>query len=244
MSNMWNVSAELNEHGTTEDRAGDIVELLAGYHPAVGRGSKNRLTITISLPADGLRQAITSGLAVIESHTGSSAVMLEAMTSSEFDVRNGLDPVPNLLSVTQVADELGQTRQAVLKAINSGRFTTATKVGDSWAIARSEVERRKSAIERERERVAFWYSGFDLTDQQRRAVFDPMYDALRIIGTGDAYRAHIAKVNGQDHNAEFAAAWETALKDAIHSLAQLGVPTTRIDIRPSELPGRSGGARS
>jgi len=66
------------------------------------------------------------------------------MTSTEFDARNTLDVVPNFLSVTQVADELGQPRQAVLNAINSGRFTTATRVGESWAIAQSEVERRKA----------------------------------------------------------------------------------------------------
>ena len=57
------------------------------------------------------------------------------MTSTEFDARNTLDVVPNFLSVTQVA---------VLNAINSGRFTTATRVGESWAIAQSEVERRKA----------------------------------------------------------------------------------------------------
>ncbi len=243
MNNMWNVTVELNEGEITEERASDIIDVLSGYHPAVGRGSRNRPSVTISLPADGLRQAIISGLAVIESQTGSEAAVLEAMTSAEFDIRNGLEPVPDLLSVTQVADELGQTRQAVLKAINSGRFTTSTRVGDSWAIARSEVERRKAVIEREREVVPFSYSGIELTEEQLRTVFDPMYDALRVIGTSDAYGAHVARANGKEHNAAFAAAWESALTDAIQAIGQLGLSTAHVEIWPSELPGRTVGAR-
>jgi len=90
--------------------------------------------------------------------------------------------------------------------------------------------------------VPFWYSGVDLTDQQRRTVFDPMYDALRIIGTADAYRAHVAKANHAEFNQDFATAWESAVKDAPQAIEQLGLPTTWVDIRPSELPRRLVGA--
>jgi len=241
---MFNLIAELNEKRVTEDRADELVTALEGYSPSVSPGTAGRPHITISLPADTLRQAFTSGLAVIESAAGSPATAVEVLPTADFDSRNGLEPVPELLSVTQVAAALGQSRQAVLKAIDAGRFLSATRVGDTWAISLSEVETRKATIQHERERVPFWYTGVDLTDEQRRIVFDPMYDSLRIVGTVDAYKAYIDMHNGKDHNAHFANIWKTAVDDAHMAIAQLGVKSSRrVDIRPAELPGPTVGAQ-
>jgi excisionase family DNA binding protein len=48
--------------------------------------------------------------------------------------------VPELLSVTDAAKSLGVSRQAVLQRIEGGRLE-ASRIGNSWAIPKSVIER-------------------------------------------------------------------------------------------------------
>lgn len=66
------------------------------------------MQVAISLPAESLPQAITSGVAVLEQHASAVAAVRSAMPSDEHDRR--LDPIPELMSVTEAAAELGQAR--------------------------------------------------------------------------------------------------------------------------------------
>jgi hypothetical protein len=120
-----------------------ILDQLAGFHPAIGAAEHGRVEITISYPADTLRQAVTTGLSVIEGAGVPELVALEVLPTDDFDERNGLEVIPELMSVTEIAAEYDISRQAVNKRIAAGWFISARQVGDTWAVARSEVLRKK-----------------------------------------------------------------------------------------------------
>ncbi|RTE48142.1 helix-turn-helix domain-containing protein [Actinobaculum sp. 352] len=113
----------------------DLLERLADYHVAVGP-APHGWSVTLSLPADSLQQAISTLLAV--AGTVGEPRALTVRTSEEFDRVHGLEPLPELLSVSQAADALGLTRQGVLHRIHTGALV-ATKVGKTWFVPASAV---------------------------------------------------------------------------------------------------------
>ncbi|MGC8025595.1 hypothetical protein ACP3WI_24755, partial [Salmonella enterica] len=79
--------------------------------------------ITITLPAESLRQASTVALTVTADATPADAqpVACQVMTTHEFDKSSGILDMPgDLLSVSEAAEALGVSRQAVLKRIDHG----------------------------------------------------------------------------------------------------------------------------
>jgi len=116
------------------------IDTLVGLSPAIsGDNRETRLVVTI--PADDARQAtVLAGAIAASVAPQASLIGLEVITTEEFDRRNGVPPMPDLLSVTQAADALGVTRQAVLQRIASGSLPAA-RVGEVWAIPASVVAR-------------------------------------------------------------------------------------------------------
>lgn len=140
---LYNVAAELD---TTTPIDADTIDryydALDGYHASFSTGAHGRTRVLVTLPADTLDLAIRTAIAVIEHGTGSRVVALEAMTSDDFDRRDGLPTLPELVGGPEAADILGISRQAVKVMIDSGKFATATRIGERGvAIARAEVER-------------------------------------------------------------------------------------------------------
>lgn len=135
---LFNVTVDLDEPAFDPDTADKILDALTGFHPAISVHA-GWLSATISLPAESLDQAFRSGVALVERATGHQAIAVEVLTSDEFDRRNGLEPVPELMSVTEIAEEYGITRQAVNGLIERKRFATAQRVGSTWAVSRQEV---------------------------------------------------------------------------------------------------------
>ena len=137
MSTMYNVEAELDIRDV-EERAEQLVDDLAGYHPAASRSPVGNAQVIISLPAETLRQAFNTALAVIEQSTGARVLVAEVMTTAEFDRRLGLEPMPEMLSVAEAAAELEVTPQAVRQRLASGSLA-GTKVGGTWYVPRSAL---------------------------------------------------------------------------------------------------------
>ena len=106
------VLADLAPYGVrlTPDAAGDVVRL--------------------EVPADGLEQAVRTGLALLAPHR---AVGVEVVPAEVAERRASAAPMPELLSVTEVAERDGVTRQAVLSRIESGGLA-AVRVGNAWVI--------------------------------------------------------------------------------------------------------------
>ena len=107
-----------------------IIEALLEYHPAIGTGSTGGADVTISLPADSLAQATKTATALV---AFLHPVGLEVMPTELWDRREGLEPVPDFLSVAQAAERLGVTRQAVLQRIEAGKLP-AQRIGSVWAV--------------------------------------------------------------------------------------------------------------
>jgi excisionase family DNA binding protein len=126
---------------TTDDD--DLVDELVDYHPATSRSERGWVEATITLPAETLRQAATTALAIAEAASaavldGAAVLVLEVLPTAEFDERNGLAPMPELVSVTEAAERLDVSRQAVLQRLEAGTLP-GTKVGKTWVVQAAAV---------------------------------------------------------------------------------------------------------
>ena len=92
----YNGTFVTNRHADVddEDLVDDLMDRLADYHAAVG-GYEGHLGVTISYPAEDLRQALSVGLAAVEEALpdGVTVTSAEIMTTAEFDDRHGLGAV-------------------------------------------------------------------------------------------------------------------------------------------------------
>ena len=114
----------------SEQEYDDLLECFAAYHPALGAGARGEVEIVLTLPATSLAQAVQTASALL---APLRPVGLEVITTQAWDARVGIAPVPELLSVTEVAQKQGVSRQAVLQRIASGMLP-ARRVGSAWAI--------------------------------------------------------------------------------------------------------------
>lgn len=140
MTNMYNALIEIDERNFTADRAVAVMERLMAYHCAPGTSRRGRLELRISLPAENLEQATMTAIAVSEHATGRKVIRLDIMPESEFEVMQGYQPIPELMSVTEAAETLGMTRQRILQMIAEHKFPSATKIGSTIVLAQSDVQ--------------------------------------------------------------------------------------------------------
>ncbi|SDP33616.1 DNA binding domain-containing protein, excisionase family [Nakamurella panacisegetis] len=104
----------------------------------MSRSDRGRVEVIITLPADTLRQAITTALPLLEQAGDVPVISLEVMTTDEFDTRNGIDPIPDLVSVSGAAELLGVTRTRVQQLIDEGKLP-GSMVGRTYVIPRAAV---------------------------------------------------------------------------------------------------------
>ncbi|EYR62156.1 hypothetical protein N866_11160 [Actinotalea ferrariae CF5-4] len=128
------------EYRTRDDIDDQLLEALTDYGPATGRAERGWVEVYITVPATSLRQAFTTALALAESATDAPVLAVEVLPTDEFDARLGLAPLPELVSVTEAAQSLRVSRQAVLQRLESGTLP-GRKVGNAWVIQRSAVVR-------------------------------------------------------------------------------------------------------
>lgn len=121
-----------------ETIADDVFDQLADYHPAIGVDHRGRTTITITLPADRLGQAITTARIIlanlIDAYGGEA---LQVLTTAEFD--RGDMPIPPLRTIAEAAEQLGVSRQAVRRRIERGTLP-AVQIGEGWAIPAAGIQ--------------------------------------------------------------------------------------------------------
>jgi excisionase family DNA binding protein len=117
----------------------------AGFHPAVGFSPRGWLDAQITFPATSIAQATLTATAVLHDLTGLDAVAATVMTEEEFDAREGFVPIPDLLSVTEVAELLGISRGRVLQLVDA-RQLEGSKIGNTLVIPRTSAEARQRAM--------------------------------------------------------------------------------------------------
>ena len=108
----------------------DVLPSLDDYAPRASADAGGAARVTITVPADNLGQAVRTAEAVFAPHRPAG---LEVIPSAMAARRAAGVPVPELLSVTEAADRLGVTRQAVLQRVEAGTLA-ATRIGNAWAV--------------------------------------------------------------------------------------------------------------
>lgn len=102
---------------------------LDAYHAVTGADDRGRAQIIITLTAENLAQATITTRAVLSQFTDQAR--LDVMTTTEYDRADA--PIPELVSVTEAAQRLGVTRQAILSRISYGTLP-ARRIGREYAI--------------------------------------------------------------------------------------------------------------
>lgn len=133
---MHTITVELDTRDV--DQAEQLVTSLEQLHPAVSTSPRGWLEVTVTIPAEHVGQAVTLAIAAAEQAAGHPTVAVTAMTEEEADARQGFETLPDLVSVTEAAELLGVSRQAVLDRI-SRHTLPATKVGREYTIPRSAL---------------------------------------------------------------------------------------------------------
>lgn len=144
MTTLYNATAITDRPSAqvTEDLADAIMDRLASYHVALGFTDLH-LRVIITLPGEDLDQAFSTALAVLHralQPTGVGVQGVEVVSTAEFDRRNGIPPVPELLSVTEAAELLHVTGTRVRQMLDAGQLP-GQKAGATWVLSRAAVER-------------------------------------------------------------------------------------------------------
>lgn len=133
----------------SDDLVDELLDQLDGFHAALGATQRGELAVTISYPAEDLRQALVTGEAVVRgalaaAHIDGKVTAAEVMTSEQFDRQLGLQPLPELLSVTEAAAIIGVTGARVRQMLDAGQLEGA-KAGATWVVPRAAAEARRPA---------------------------------------------------------------------------------------------------
>jgi hypothetical protein len=132
----YNATLTIRPHSPVEDddAVDDLMNILAGYHPAIGDApaAPGAIEAVISLPAHTLAQAVTTATALAVQVGDLEGI--EVIPTHVWDRREGLkvDDV-ELVSVTEAAARLGLTGQAVRDRIAAGTLP-GRKIGRNWLV--------------------------------------------------------------------------------------------------------------
>lgn len=144
---MYNVMLDTQGLDPTDDQIDDWMTALAPYHAAMGwHPVRREVDFTLTLPGETLVQALSTAIAVVERTIRRPVLSAEVMPTGEFDRRNGFPVLSEQMSVSEIAAQYGITRQAVLKMVQARKFATVARVGDTWAVSRSEVYARQESF--------------------------------------------------------------------------------------------------
>ncbi|SNS47617.1 DNA binding domain-containing protein, excisionase family [Geodermatophilus pulveris] len=130
-----------------EELVDRLMDRLADYHVAVG-GHAGRLDVIITYPAETLRQAVVTGLAIVEAaaaEVGLDIIGADVLPTPDFDERYGLQRMPDLLSVTEAAEVMGVSAARVRQLLDAGRLG-GVKAGATWVVPRAVAEARAPAV--------------------------------------------------------------------------------------------------
>lgn len=145
----YSIHIEVDRKNPTTDQITNMQEYLerGQWSPAVGRSPHGYLDFQLTVPAEGIVQAVMVAVATVQQIAGATAVHVDALPEPEFDRRQGFEitTVPTMFSVTDAASVLGVSRQRVLQLIDDGAFPGAQKVGTTWVIPEQDVNKRVTA---------------------------------------------------------------------------------------------------
>ncbi|TXK17419.1 helix-turn-helix domain-containing protein [Homoserinibacter sp. GY 40078] len=227
---------EFSGTGRTSDVVDRLIDHLDGFDPSISEPASDRIGVRVNIDGPDLGVATRTVVALATNALATlvpdaKPVHVETSTEREFEVREALTDGHTMLTVADAMRFLGVSRQAVLQQIESGRLAGAqrSRDGDAYLIPADSIR------DRARQRVVLgWAPSWDENgieigdDTQRRAILEPMYDALSIVGALPAYREAQKAEQGEEHNGLLARTWRDAERDALDAMAMLGMPTTGV----------------
>lgn len=134
-----NYNATITTHHLTDNDINHHLNTLTPYHVALSNPRTGEGQIILTIPADTLTQAIQTTQAIATS-AGITIDALTIETTERFDTLANEIPMPKLISVTEAAQLLKVSRQAILQRITAHTIP-ATKIGDTWAIPRAAIKK-------------------------------------------------------------------------------------------------------
>ena len=134
----YNAVAEI-DGPVTDDTTDEIIDALDAYSVAVATSELGHHELTITLPGDTARQAITTALAVVDSLItnripDTTLRSMRVLPTSDYDILTDRIAGEPTLSVADVAAMGNLSRQAVQKAITTGRLP-AGKFNGRWVVS-------------------------------------------------------------------------------------------------------------
>jgi excisionase family DNA binding protein len=121
------------------EESGDLlVDTFKAFHPAAGPVGNGNIDVWLTL--NGIDAYDVSQLATgLATKVARPLIALEVLPTADFDRRNGITPVPELISTDDAAEMLGVSRQAIDKQIRSGKLV-GHRVGERTVVlARADV---------------------------------------------------------------------------------------------------------
>lgn len=134
-----NYNATITTHPLTDNDINHHLNTLTPYHVALSNPRTGEGQIILTIPANTLTQAIQTTQAIATS-AGITIDALTIETTERFDTLANEIPMPKLISVTEAAQLLKVSRQAILQRITAHTIP-ATKIGDTWAIPRAAIKK-------------------------------------------------------------------------------------------------------
>lgn len=126
---------------TTPDDA--ILDALTGYHAVLSSTAHGTLEVVITLPAEDLRQAATTALAVVAQAIGRSPRAIHVLTTEDYDAGLGTSLEPETVSVNEAALILGVTPSAVRQRLALGTLP-GRRVGRDWRVPRLALDNART----------------------------------------------------------------------------------------------------
>jgi len=140
----WMATVEVDKRRVDRAKVGAYLAALDEVGGSIGEGPSGNAQATVIVPAETLAQACALACAVVAEALGAPAIACEVTTEHEAMRRLHLleeaaaAQAGDVVSVTEAAEMLGVSRQAVLQRIESGSLPAERK-GRQWMIPRTAV---------------------------------------------------------------------------------------------------------
>lgn len=133
----YNVILEFTHRGEPTEALEDaLLETLGALHPALGVSQWQHARATVTVDASTLAEALATAVAAAQAVDGVEVLTAEVMPTELFDIRLGGEG--DLLSVTEVAEHFGVTRQAILDRVKRGTLPSMY-IGGTIAIPKAAI---------------------------------------------------------------------------------------------------------
>lgn len=154
----WTARVEWLDHtgGYNEARIDEIVDALEGLSPALGFEHDDRpgypvaCSATVTLEDSSLRQAFAAAVKAVEAATGARAIAAEVLPTHEFDRRQEIPTIPDLVGLSEIARmaDVSRQRAAQLTALEGFPPAVVTVGSGGGLRVKSQVDLWLRAWER------------------------------------------------------------------------------------------------